>query len=559
MSRPPETTPGLPPGRVDVAIIGAGIVGLATALRLLEARPGLTIAIVEREDRVAAHQTGHNSGVVHAGLYYVPGSAKALLCREGKALLERYCEAHDIPIEHPGKLVVALDESELGPLATLEERGRANGVDGLEAVGAERLREIEPNIAGVRALWSPRTGIVDFVRVADAYAADLRSHGVTITLGTGVRGIRRTADGLVLDTDRGDVRASSLVACAGLWADRVAAMTGDQTADAPRIVPFRGDYYRLSPEAAGLVRGLVYPVPDPRFPFLGVHFTRRIDGEVWAGPNAVLAFRRAGYRRRDVSLRDVAEAVTYPGFLRLAGRFWRTGLAEMWRDANRGAFARELRRYLPALRDDQLTFGPSGVRAQALGGTAGSSTTSTSRPAIASSTCATRRRPRQRAPSRSAAGSRRSRSRASGYRQPEADDQRRPRDGGRDPLGAVPERGDHLHRDSVRRVHHRADPHPRGARGAGRAVGRGQAPDRDPRRAPTVRRHDRREPDIGRVSRPVTRAGTPRAASPLGEAALPFPQGPPPPGGSGRPVLPPLRYRSAPIIAHAPASVSLVY
>jgi L-2-hydroxyglutarate oxidase LhgO len=170
----------------------------------------------------------------------------------------------------------------------------------------------------------------------------------------------------VLDTGRGDVRASSVVACAGLWADRVAAMTGDQTADAPRIVPFRGDYYRLSPDAAGLVRGLVYPVPDPRFPFLGVHFTRRIDGEVWAGPNAVLAFRRAGYRRRDVSIRDVAEAVTYPGFLRLAGRFWRTGLGEMWRDANRGAFARELRRYLPALRDDQLTFGPSGVRAQAL-------------------------------------------------------------------------------------------------------------------------------------------------------------------------------------------------
>jgi len=356
-----------PTGRVDVAVIGAGIVGLATALRLLETRPGLRLVVLEREMRVGAHQSGHNSGVVHAGLYYTPGSHKALLCREGKGLLERYCEARGIPISFPGKLVVALDESELPRLDALRERGLANGVDGLEEVGPERIRELEPNAAGIRALWSPRTGIVDFTRVTAAYAEDVVGRGGTIELGRPVTAIHRRSDGLVLETPRGDVAARSVIACAGLWADRVAAMTGDRTPDAPRIVPFRGDYYTLTPDAAAMVRGLIYPVPDPRFPFLGVHFTRRIDGEVWAGPNAVLAFRRAGYRRRDVSARDLAETLANPGFLRLARRYWRTGLAEMWRDVSRAAFTRELQRYLPALRADQLRFGPSGVRAQALG------------------------------------------------------------------------------------------------------------------------------------------------------------------------------------------------
>jgi (S)-2-hydroxyglutarate dehydrogenase len=352
--------------RVDVAVIGAGIVGLATALRLLELRPGLRLAVLEREDRVGAHQSGHNSGVVHAGLYYAPGSAKAVMCREGKGLLERYCAEHGIPIAFPGKLVVALGEAELPRLAALRERGLANGVEALEEVGAERIREIEPQAAGIRALWSPRTGIVDFSRVVAVFAADVRERGGEIHLARPVTRIDRRPDELVLETPAGPVHARTVIACAGLWADRVAAMTGDRTSESPRIVPFRGDYYTLTPEAAPLVRGLIYPVPDPRFPFLGVHFTRRIDGEVWAGPNAVLAFKRAGYRRRDVSLRDLAEAVSYPGFLRLAGRFWRTGLAEMWRDASRAAFTRELQRYLPDLRPDQLRFGPTGVRAQAL-------------------------------------------------------------------------------------------------------------------------------------------------------------------------------------------------
>jgi len=354
------------PDRADVVVVGAGIVGLATAIQLSTARPDLRIAVIEREPRIAAHQTGHNSGVVHAGLYYAPGSNKALLCREGKGLLERYCEAHAIPIEHPGKLVIALNERELPALTDLRARGEANGVEGLEEVGPEQIRELEPHVAGIRALWSPRTAIVDFGRVANAYADDIRERSATITLDCPVTGIRREPRGVIVSTPRGDVRARTVVVCAGLWADRVASLSGDLTAAAPRIIPFRGDYYRLTPDATDLVHGLVYPVPDPRFPFLGVHFTRRIDGEVWAGPNAVLAFRRDGYRRRDVSARDLADALTYRGFLRLGLRFWRTGLAEMWRDASRGAFARELRRYVPELRDDQLRFGPSGVRAQAL-------------------------------------------------------------------------------------------------------------------------------------------------------------------------------------------------
>lgn len=353
--------------RVDVAVIGAGIVGLATSLRLLERRPDLRLVVLEREAEVAAHQSGHNSGVIHAGLYYAPGSQKALLCREGKALVERYCEERGIPIAWPGKLVVALDETELPRLAALKERGLANRVDGLEEVGPERMREIEPHIRGVRALWSPRTGITDFTLVTRAYADDVRARGGAIELSRPVTAIERRPDALVLATARGPVQARTVIACAGLWADRVAALTGERTKDSPSIVPFRGDYYTLSPEAAALVNGLVYPVPDPRFPFLGVHLTRRVDGQVWAGPNAVLAFRRTGYRRRDISLRDLAEALGNPGFRSLARRFWRTGAAEMWRDWSKGAFVREVQRFLPELRGDQVRFGPSGVRAQALG------------------------------------------------------------------------------------------------------------------------------------------------------------------------------------------------
>ena len=351
---------------VDVAIVGGGILGLATARRLLLDRPGLRVVLLEREQELASHQSGHNSGVVHAGLYYAPGSLKAQLCREGKAGLESYSAEKGIALERIGKLVVALTHDELPRLAALHERATANGVPGIELVGPQRIREIEPHAAGIRAIWSPSTGIVDFRRVALAYADDVRAAGGAIETGRRVTGIEQRNGAAIVRSDGGEVVARAVVACAGLWADQVAAMTGDAGPDAPRIIPFRGDYYTLTPDARHLVRGLLYPVPDPRFPFLGVHFTRRIDGNVWAGPNAVLAFARAGYRRRDVSPGDLARTLAYPGFLRLATKYLRTGLAEMWRDWSKAAFLRELQRYLPELREDQLVFGPSGVRAQAL-------------------------------------------------------------------------------------------------------------------------------------------------------------------------------------------------
>jgi L-2-hydroxyglutarate oxidase len=349
---------------VDSAVVGGGIVGLATTYQLLSAHPDRRLAVVEKESALATHQSGHNSGVLHAGLYYAPGSLKARLCREGKVEMEAFAAAHDIPIEHCGKLVVALDAAELPRLTGLKERALTNGVPGLEEVGPERIAELEPHAAGIRALWSPFTGIIDFRRVAHAMGDDIRARGGAIHLGRRVTGIRESPAEVVLETDAGPIVARNVIVCAGLQADRLAAMAG--STDAPRIVPFRGDYYTLTSDAHHLARGLIYPVPDPRFPFLGVHFTKRIDGEVWAGPNAVLAFSREGYRRRDLNLRDLAGTLAYPGFQRLARRYLGTGLAEMWRDWWKPAFVRELQRYVPEIQSDQLTFGPSGVRAQAL-------------------------------------------------------------------------------------------------------------------------------------------------------------------------------------------------
>ena len=348
----------------DVTIVGGGIVGLATALRVQQRRPALRIAVLEKEPELATHQSGHNSGVLHAGLYYQPGSLKARLCREGKTEIEAFAEAHGIPIDHPGKLVVAVDPSELGRLDALRERAVANGVPGLEDVGKERIRELEPHAAGIRGLWSPRTGVIDFRRIAHAIADDLREAGVAIRTEHAVSAIDVRSSDVVVTTGRGDVLSRIVVTCAGLQADRVAALSGD--IGGPTIVPFRGDYYTLSPDAGALVRGLIYPVPDPRLPFLGVHFTKRVDGSVIAGPNAVLAFAREGYRRRDVDARDLLAALTDRGFLRLAGRYLPTGIAELWRDWSKAAFVGQLQRYVPGLRMDQVTFGPSGVRAQAL-------------------------------------------------------------------------------------------------------------------------------------------------------------------------------------------------
>jgi (S)-2-hydroxyglutarate dehydrogenase len=350
--------------RYDLIVVGGGIVGLATAYQLLIRKPGLRLCLLEKERELGTHQTGHNSGVLHAGLYYQPGSQKAKLCREGKRDLQIFADEHGIPYELCGKLVVALDESELDRLANIKQRATANGVEGLEEVGQERIRELEPHAAGIRALWSPKSGIIDFRRVALAYADEVRSRGATIFNGEEVRSIRSGGSEQVVITRTRELVARDLISCAGLYSDRVAAMTGD--AGDERVIPFRGDYYTLKPEARWLVRALIYPVPDPRFPFLGVHFTKRIDGEVLAGPNAVLAFAREGYKRLHIAPRELAATLLYPGFRRLARTYFRTGIGEMWRDWSRAAFTAQLVRYVPEIKAQDLIFGPSGVRAQAL-------------------------------------------------------------------------------------------------------------------------------------------------------------------------------------------------
>lgn len=349
-------------------VVGAGLVGLATAYRLLQLRPGLRLAIIDKEPVVAAHQSGHNSGVLHAGVYYVPGSLKARLCVAGKAELEEYAQARGIPFQRCGKLIVAAEDSELGRLEALYDRGVANGVAGMRVLGPEELWEYEPHAVGVRAVHVPPTGIIDFTAVARALAGDVTAAGGRLLLGRRLDGLAAAGDGRALALSGGDqVTARLVVTCAGLHSDRVAAM-GAATGTEPvaAIVPFRGDYYSLVPSARRLVRGLIYPVPDPALPFLGVHLTRRHDGEVWAGPNAVLALAREGYRRRDVSPRDAAQILRSPGFRGLARRYWQVGAREMWRDLSKAAFLRDLRRYVPELSAEDLVFGPSGVRAQAV-------------------------------------------------------------------------------------------------------------------------------------------------------------------------------------------------
>ena len=349
----------------DVVVVGAGIVGLATARELLSRRPGMRLAVIDKEPRIGAHQTGHNSGVIHSGIYYAPGSLKARLCVAGAREMYAYCEQHGIPTERCGKVIVATDLSELGRLQDLYERGRANGVEGLEMIGPERLRDIEPHCAGIRALWSPCTGIVDFSAVARQYALDLRAAGGEVHTGSEVRRVRLLTDRVVLETSGGKLETGRVITCAGLHADRVARLSGGPKE--PRIVPFRGDYWQLRPQARHLCRNLIYPVPDPAFPFLGVHGTRRIGtGEVWLGPNAVLALSREGYRRFDMRPRDAAQSLLNRGFQRLVRKYWRMGAVEVWRDYSKRAFWKSVRRYLPDVRLEDMIPGPSGVRAQAL-------------------------------------------------------------------------------------------------------------------------------------------------------------------------------------------------
>ena len=348
----------------QVAIIGGGIVGLATALRLTERHPDCRVVVLEKEQQLAQHQTGHNSGVIHSGIYYAPGSSKAQFCTAGVGLLTQFCEENDIEYDQCGKIIVATSESEFGRMNTLYERGVANGVEGLEEIGPERLKEIEPHAFGLKALWVPVTGIVDYKKVANTYADKIRAAGGEIVTGATVRGIQESQGSLVLETTQGDVKTSHLINCAGLAADRVARMMGVKPS--VRIIPFRGEYYTLKPERSSLVKGLIYPVPNPSLPFLGVHFTRRVNGEVEAGPNAVLAFAREGYTKTTFRMNEFMDTLTYGGFWSMARKFWKVGIGEMHRSFSKSVFVKDLQRLLPDITSDDVESGGAGVRAQAV-------------------------------------------------------------------------------------------------------------------------------------------------------------------------------------------------
>jgi len=350
--------------QAEVVIIGGGIVGLATGLELITRFPGISLAVVEKEAIIAAHQTGHNSGVIHSGIYYKPGSLKSRLCVEGRTALLRFCEENAVPYEVCGKVIAATDETELPRLEELYRRGVQNGLTGLRVLTAEEIKELEPYAAGIRGIHVPGTGIVDYVKVAEAYARLIVGRGGAIHVSHEVTGLKRLAGNTLVETTRGTIRTKLVVNCAGLQSDQVSRMANakfDLT-----IVPFRGEYYEIIPAKSYYLRGLLYPVPDPRFPFLGVHFTRRIDGGVEAGPNAVLALKREGYRKGAFNLRDVLGYTTFPGFWMMAAKHWRMSIGEYHRSWSKAAFVRALQRLMPELQADDLTPGSSGVRAQAL-------------------------------------------------------------------------------------------------------------------------------------------------------------------------------------------------
>ena len=350
--------------RYNVVIVGGGIVGLAVALEITRRFPRVRLLLLEKEDHVGRHQSGHNSGVIHSGIYYKPGSLKAKLCVAGAAAMVEFCREHGIPHQICGKVIVATQEEEFPRLEELWRRGVANGLTGLKSIGGEELRQIEPNATGLRAIMVPSTGITNYAAVCDKYAELITAQGGTILTSHAVIGLKRTANEIVVETNQGAFSTASLINCAGLFSDRVSCMAGDDPQ--VMIVPFRGEYYDLTPARASLVRGLIYPVPDPRFPFLGVHFTRRVNGTVDAGPNAVLAFRREGYRRTDFNLRDLASSLAFPGFWRMGAKNWRSGLDEFHRSISKDAFVRALQRLVPDVKPADLVPGGAGVRAQAV-------------------------------------------------------------------------------------------------------------------------------------------------------------------------------------------------
>src|SRR5271166_4887665 len=348
----------------DLLIIGAGIVGLATALEATKRFPDVRLIVVEKEGHVAAHQTGHNSGVIHSGLYYKTGSLKARNCVAGAASMKRFCEEQAVPYEECGKLVVATSPEQVPRLEQLHQRGIANGVPGLRMLGPEEFREIEPHCAGIRALQVPTTGIVDYTVVANKYAELIERAGGAIVLDAKVMGLHEDGQTNVVETRAGDFRARYVINCAGLYSDAVARMAGVHTD--LEIVPFRGEYYEVKPECRHLVKALIYPVPDPRFPFLGVHFTRRVNGSVEAGPNALLALRREGYTGSGVELSEAVETLGYPGFWKMARKYWRMGMTEQYRSWMKPAFVKSLQKMVPELQELDLAPGGSGVRAQAV-------------------------------------------------------------------------------------------------------------------------------------------------------------------------------------------------
>jgi (S)-2-hydroxyglutarate dehydrogenase len=350
--------------RSDVAIIGGGIVGLAVALEITRRFPRLRLLLLEKENSVGQHQSSHNSGVIHSGIYYKPGSLKAKLCVAGAAAMLEFCREHSIPHRVCGKIIVATHECEFPRLEELRRRSEANGLIGVRTIGPDELREFEPHAKGLCALFVPSTGITDYGLVCQKYADLIASRGGTILTSHAVTGVKRESAQIIVETNRGEFSSKFLINCAGLFSDRVSRMAGDDPQ--AMIVPFRGEYYDVLPERAALVRALIYPVPDPRFPFLGVHFTRRINGTVDAGPNAVLAFRREGYRRMDFNLMDVISSLGFRGFWRMAARNWHSGFEEFRRSFSKAAFVRALQQLVPEIKESDLAPRKSGVRAQAV-------------------------------------------------------------------------------------------------------------------------------------------------------------------------------------------------
>ena len=350
--------------KYDIAVIGGGIVGVATAMRLSEKYPSYKVAVIEKEEELAQHQSGHNSGVIHSGIYYKPGSLKAQNCVTGVQSLLKFCDENGIKYDLCGKIIVATDEAELPRLEELHRRGVENGVPGLEIIDADQIREIEPHSAGIKGLHSPRTGIIDYTEVTRAYARHVQENGGEILLGARVEGILQGSDHIHLTTTKGDVEAKYLVNCAGLYSDAVARMMNLDLG--LRIVPFRGEYYFIRPESHHLVKGLIYPVPDPEFPFLGVHFTRTIHGGVEAGPNAVLALSQEGYTKTSFSPGELLGTLGYSGFWTMARKYWKTGMHEVYRSFSKAAFTKALQRLIPEIRSEDLVTGGAGVRAQAV-------------------------------------------------------------------------------------------------------------------------------------------------------------------------------------------------